>query len=474
MKRVVIVFYLSFMMLAFLVTTVRAQVPPQAFRYQTIVRDASGEPIAHRQINMRLSIIDSAQGGIVIYQELHKEGTNAFGLVSVSVGHGLTLSGSFAAIPWHTGNKWIHIELDPTGGTQFNDMGRYELLSVPYALYAGSVAIASDDSTDELQTLSISGHQLSISRGNTVTLPDNVDDADADPLNEINTAFTLNGHTLSITDAGGTLSVDLGPLSGGGSTPSNAWVINGNMGINPAIHFIGTTDQAAWVVKTNNTERLRVTASGEIGIGTSTPSASAIVDIQASAQGVLFPRLTTSQRLSIASPVPGLIVYDMTGNVLMQYNGARWVEVGAPPIGTIQAWHKSLTGTPALPWGWAECNGQIINDAESPYFGVAIPDLNNEFTTESGGSSMAGRFLRGGTVSGTMTIDQTNTIGQFRRNGANSTNDGPAVVPLNGSYNTTAVGYRGGNDSNGRLEIATRGVETYPGSMTVVWVMRIK
>ncbi len=64
------------------------------------------------------------------------------------------------------------------------------------------------------------------------------------------------------------------------------------------------------------------------------------------------------------------------------------------PVGTILAWHKSLSGTPLLPIQFVECNGQILNDPSSPYNGQAIPNLNS-----------MGRFLRGGSTSGTMQTD---------------------------------------------------------------------
>jgi hypothetical protein len=73
------------------------------------------------------------------------------------------------------------------------------------------------------------------------------------------------------------------------------------------------------------------------------------------------------------------------------------------PIGTIQAWHKSMTGTPALPNGWAECSGQILNDPDSPYHNAAIPNLNEARCITSNGEQgcySSGSFLRGGLSSG--------------------------------------------------------------------------
>lgn len=63
------------------------------------------------------------------------------------------------------------------------------------------------------------------------------------------------------------------------------------------------------------------------------------------------------------------------------------------PIGTIQAWHADAAGTPALPDGWVECNGQTLSDSRSPFDGETIPDLN-------GATEAARLFLRSNTTSG--------------------------------------------------------------------------
>ncbi len=49
------------------------------------------------------------------------------------------------------------------------------------------------------------------------------------------------------------------------------WGLNGNAGTTPGTNFIGTTDSQAFVIKTNNTEAMRVLADGKVGIGTTTP-----------------------------------------------------------------------------------------------------------------------------------------------------------------------------------------------------------
>lgn len=50
------------------------------------------------------------------------------------------------------------------------------------------------------------------------------------------------------------------------------WLLTGNSGTSPTTNFIGTTDYNSWVIRTNNSERIRVlNQGGRVGIGTSTP-----------------------------------------------------------------------------------------------------------------------------------------------------------------------------------------------------------
>ena len=62
--------------------------------------------------------------------------------------------------------------------------------------------------------------------------------------------------------------------NGAQGTPGsqNAWSLTGNASTSPTTNFIGTIDTQDWVVKTDNIERLRVTSTGNIGIGTSSPA----------------------------------------------------------------------------------------------------------------------------------------------------------------------------------------------------------
>ena len=92
---------------------------------------------------------------------------------------------------------------------------------------------------------------------------------------------------------------------------------------------MGANDNFGLSFETNATERLRITETGDVGIGTSTPSASALLELSSTTKGMLVPRMTTTQRDAVASPATGLMVYNTTTNAFNFYNGASWTAVGS-------------------------------------------------------------------------------------------------------------------------------------------------
>jgi sugar lactone lactonase YvrE len=63
-----------------------------------------------------------------------------------------------------------------------------------------------------------------------------------------------------------------------------------------------------------------------LGIGTTTPVASARLDVSSTTQGMLVPRMTAAQRSAIAGPAAGLLVYETDGTPgFCYYNGQGWI-----------------------------------------------------------------------------------------------------------------------------------------------------
>jgi hypothetical protein len=158
------------------------------------------------------------------------------------------------------------------------------------------------------------------------------------------------------------------------------------------------------------------------------------------------------------------------------------------PIGSIIAWHKSLPGTPALPSNFVECNGQTLNDSESPYQGEVIPNLNGVFTgapiiTETGGNTIAAMFIRGGTVSGIGQLDKfqghIHTLPSVAEGGT-ITNPGNAFVSGYTNSNAYTSAWQITNSpwmnpiTDGNHGNVRYGAETRPINVSMVWIMRVK
>lgn len=66
-----------------------------------------------------------------------------------------------------------------------------------------------------------------------------------------------------------------------------------------------------------------------IGIGTNAPHASSLLDITSNAKGVLFPRMTSTERMAISNPAKGLMVFDIDLSKVMVHNGNAWEQMGS-------------------------------------------------------------------------------------------------------------------------------------------------
>jgi len=113
---------------------------PDKMSYQAVVRNTGGSLVTNQGIGMKISILQGSSTGTLTYQEIFNPNpqTNVNGLVSIEIGAGIPLTGTFSTIDWAAGPYFLKTETDPTGGTNYTIVGMSQMLSVPYALYAES------------------------------------------------------------------------------------------------------------------------------------------------------------------------------------------------------------------------------------------------------------------------------------------------------------------------------------------------
>ncbi|MCJ7449221.1 MAG: DUF1566 domain-containing protein [Bacteroidales bacterium] len=117
---------------------------PQKMSYQCVVRNASGVLMVNQTVGMKNSILQGSATGTVVFSETYSPNpqTNANGLVSIEIGSGTPITGTFSSINWANGLYFLKTETDPTGGTNYTIIGTSQLLSVPYALYSKTAKTA--------------------------------------------------------------------------------------------------------------------------------------------------------------------------------------------------------------------------------------------------------------------------------------------------------------------------------------------
>ena len=65
----------------------------------------------------------------------------------------------------------------------------------------------------------------------------------------------------------------------------------------------------------------------QVGFGTTSPNNSSILDITSTDKGLLTPRMTSTERIAIATPADGLLVYDLTDSAFYYYKASVWTRL---------------------------------------------------------------------------------------------------------------------------------------------------
>ena len=111
--------------------------PPQAFSFKATIKDKYGLPVLFKKVNLRITVLQGDLNGYTVYSEYFKPTTDLYSQVDVQIGQGTVLSGNFPSIDWSANKYFLKIEADICGGTNYQLLSVTQLLSVPYALYAG-------------------------------------------------------------------------------------------------------------------------------------------------------------------------------------------------------------------------------------------------------------------------------------------------------------------------------------------------
>jgi len=162
-----------------------------------------------------------------------------------------------------------------------------------------------------------------------------------------------------------------------------------------------------------------------VGIGTTSPNSSALLDVSSTNKGALLPRLNTTQQNAISSPATGLIIWNTDSLTLCQYTGVSWRRIGNAAwvdysgTSTVVGWSSFTTKNIRYSVSGKQCTVNYYiegtSDATSITFTLPFaigasgvtPLQGITFAINSGSSAIAQFSLVGSTV----TLNRFNAIG---------------------------------------------------------------
>jgi len=172
-------------------------------------------------------------------------------------------------------------------------------------------------------------------------------------------------------------------------------------------------------------------SQNNVGIGTNTPDASSALEVQSTNKGILVPRMTTAQRLAIASPANSLLVYDTDNECYFYYITATtsWVSLCAAGVGATGPTGANGVNGATGATGVAGTNGI---DGATGATGVAGTNGTNGATGATGVAGTNGTTGATGATGVAGTNGTNGATGATGANGANGTNGATGAVGVTG------------------------------------------
>jgi len=137
------------------------------------------------------------------------------------------------------------------------------------------------------------------------------------------------------------------------------WSLNGNSGTDPSKNFIGTIDGQPLVIRTDNNERLRIDAAGNVGIGTNNPTAKLNVD-----GSVKF------ENLGAGTGELQVLVLAADGSVLKRTMSSSAFENAIKAINGIQKQTLTITSAPSTTTDTVQIQNRVADSTIAIYLPV--------------------------------------------------------------------------------------------------------
>ena len=361
----------------------------KTLNYQAVILDPKaidipgasivGQPLSKGNVCLRFSLLNG-QGGLD-YEETQSVTTDEYGLVNVAIGAGAQAQAnnstsvykSFDSIVWNSSVKSLKVSVSYDGCSSFKQVSSQALNYTPYALYAEAVDYKNvrDAPTKLSQFSNDAGYLIpkdldplkaeitfntdQLATANK-TIADNKKSSDAAFLIVNQSITSLDMKVAENTSSIGTINTKITDQqnqindSRNQISAANAKLTDQQNQINDSRNQISATNNnlnsqigglqgqinAKSAIIAANTNELALKANsdnprltGIVAVGTTNPSASAVLDINSTSQGMLVPRMTTVHRNAIVNPATALLIYNTSNNTFEVYKSSCscWVSL---------------------------------------------------------------------------------------------------------------------------------------------------
>lgn len=332
---------------------------PEKMSYQAIIRNNTGQLLTNQNIGMKVSILQGSNAGPVVYAEQLTATTNINGLVSLEIGSGTVVTGTFASINWSTGNYYLKTETDANGGTNYNIVGTSQLLSVPYAMYAkssgggggGSLTLPYSTTVNNASTLfqiNNDGDGTSLEGSNNST------SSSIAAVRGIITSTTPGGFSAAVRGVNsGTGGLGIGTW---GSQAGSGW---GVYGVTPSgIGVYGNSSGAGYGVYANSNTGIGLTATSTNGVAANIQ----IVNNANSSNVLNVSTLGGGTGINIQTSASGIEATSTNGSGIKTYSG---IQSGAGLIG-----YNTAAGEAVVGIANSEIAGAVVGRNDGGGYGV--------------------------------------------------------------------------------------------------------
>ena len=185
----------------------------------------------------------------------------------------------------------------------------------------------------------------------------------------------------------------------------------------------------------------------QVGIGTTSPNNSAVLDLSSSSKGLLIPRMSSSQRTSINSPAKGLMVFDNDSAYFFYYTGSAWQSLKNSTSAS-NFWSRTGSSTTLLN------SSDNVGIGKSPSYKLDVSGMANSDSFGIGGNTILNAKGSGnlmvGSNAGIQNSGSSNTLigiqaGQHQTTGSQNTFLGDAAGADNqDGANNTNLGFAAG------------------------------